>query len=123
MGCFVTSHRDRERALQEQIGGFLRAHGSNDSEEASLDDVCAIRAAKIYRAATEAVGGVRPAARLAKCDPKTVRDRRRCGRGLYFKDALKVGRVGLYALAQEIVDFANELPSEPPPSSRNGTHG
>lgn len=93
-------------------------HGVRKAPEVSFDEYCERRAASMYDAAVGAVGSVRKTARAAKCDPKTVRDRRADARGFYFKDALKLPRSGLYELADQIVRWADE---QPPESERTGS--
>jgi hypothetical protein len=107
------------RELRSKIRSFQEEHGPKKCEPLSWDEVCELRAASMYRAAVEAVGSVRKVAKLASCDPKTVRDRQADARGLYLKDALKLGRTGLYELADEIVKWADEQPD----SERTGSDG
>jgi hypothetical protein len=109
---------DRIRALRAQLQAFHAERDMHKCDAPSLDELCERRAAKIYTVAVQACGGVRATARQSECAPKTVRDRKNNARGLYLKDALKVGKSGLYALAEEIVHFADELQSDMPPSSK-----
>ncbi|NIP87724.1 MAG: hypothetical protein GWN84_13465, partial [Gammaproteobacteria bacterium] len=55
------------------------------------------------------VGSIRKAARLSECDRKTIADRIAGARGIYLKDALKLGRDGLYELATQLTLMADEL--------------
>lgn len=96
--------------LLQTIEAFRRERGLRSCGPASWDQVCEKRAASMYAAAVQAIDNISEVARRSECDRKTVRDRMADARGLYFKDAIKIGPVGLYELAAELIRFANEMP-------------
>jgi hypothetical protein len=96
--------------LRAKLAAYHRERGVRKCPESSFDQVCERRAIAMYSAAVNAAGSIRRAAALSECDRKTISDRIAGARGIYLKDALKLGRDGLYELATEITRMADEMP-------------